>query len=182
MALSVLRDVTRNIQNGVFYAIMADEVIDSSDKGQFVVCLRWVDGELNLHEELIGLHLVPNICTDTVVPCIGDIFICINLTLKNCRGKCCHVTSNTSGVKSGVATQITAEEPRSIFTHYYGNSLQFVVKDMVSKKRKSSRRTWYYFWNIKAVEIFTREREIVQTLKEELAPGTLQFRTLRPTW
>ena len=71
MALSVLRDVTRNIQNGVFYAIMADEVIDSSDKGQFVVCLRWVDGELNLHEELIGLHLVPNICADTYSHAFG---------------------------------------------------------------------------------------------------------------
>ena len=119
MALSILRDVARNIQNGVFYIIMADEVTDNSNQEQFVLCLWWVDEDLNPYEEFIGLHVVPNICADTLVACIRDVLICMNLTIKNCRGQCYDEASNMSGAKSGVATQIKAEEPRAIFTHCY---------------------------------------------------------------
>ena len=35
---------------------MTDEVTDSSNKEQLVICLRWVDSELNAHEEFIGLY------------------------------------------------------------------------------------------------------------------------------
>ena len=131
MALSILRDVARNIQNGVFYTIMADEVTDSSNQEQFVLCLRWVDEDLNPHEELVGLYVVPNICADTLVACIRDVLIRMNLTLKNCRGQCYDGASNMSGAKSGVATQIKAKEPRAIFTHCYGHSLQLAVGDMI---------------------------------------------------
>ena len=41
--------MVRNTQNGVFYFIMVDEVIDKSNQGQFVLYLRWIDGDLNPH-------------------------------------------------------------------------------------------------------------------------------------
>ena len=62
--------MSRRTQNGVFYTIMADEVTDSSNQEQFLLCLGWVDEDLNPHEEFIGLHVVPNICADTLVACI----------------------------------------------------------------------------------------------------------------
>ena len=67
VTLPVLRDISRSIQNGVFYTIMADEVTDSSNQEQFMLCLRWVGEDLNPHEELIGLHVILNICVDTLV-------------------------------------------------------------------------------------------------------------------
>ena len=80
MALSILRDIASNIHKGVFYTIMADEVTDSSNQEQFVLCLRWMDVEWNPLKEFIGLHVVPNICADTLVACIWDVLICMNLT------------------------------------------------------------------------------------------------------
>ena len=73
MALPILRDIASNIHKGVFYTIMADEVRDSSNQEQFVLCLRWVDVNLNPNEEFIGLHVLPNICADTLVACIRDV-------------------------------------------------------------------------------------------------------------
>ena len=57
------------IQNeySVYYTIMADEVTDSSNKEQFVVCLRWGDHDLVTHEELVGLYAVDNITSETLV-------------------------------------------------------------------------------------------------------------------
>ena len=133
MTLSILRDIASNIHKGVFYTIMADEVTDSSNQEQFVLCLRWVDVDLNPHEEFIGLHVVSNICADTLVACIRDVLIRINLTLKNCRDQCFDGASNTSGATYGVATQIKAKEPRAIFSHYYGHSLQLAVGDMIKE-------------------------------------------------
>ena len=69
-----------------------------------VLCLRWVDVDSNSHEEFIDIHVVPNICADTLVACIWDMLIHMNLTLKNCRGQCYDGASDMSGAKSAVAS------------------------------------------------------------------------------
>lgn len=56
MALAILRGIANCLKQGVWYTIMADEVTDSSNKEQLVICLRWADSELNAHEEFIGLY------------------------------------------------------------------------------------------------------------------------------
>ena len=76
---------------------MADEVIDSSNKEQFVVCLRWVDHDLVTHEELVGLYAVDNITSETLVNSLKDVLL---------RGHCYDGANNMVGCKSGVATQI----------------------------------------------------------------------------
>ena len=65
MSLTILRKISKNIQNSVYYTIMANEVTgevtDSSNKKQFAVCLRWVDHDLVTHEELVGLYAIDNL-------------------------------------------------------------------------------------------------------------------------
>ena len=114
---------------------MADNVTDSSNQKQFVLCLRWVDVDLNPHEEFIGLHVVPYICANTLVACIRDVLIRMNLTHKNCRDQCFDGASSMPGAKSGMATQIKPEEPRAIYSHCYGHSLQLAVGDILRKSK-----------------------------------------------
>ena len=57
----------------------------------------------------------------------------MNLTLKNCRGQRIDGASNMSQGKSRIATQIKVEEPRAIFSHCYGHSLQLDVGDMMKE-------------------------------------------------
>ena len=66
MSLSILRKIASNIQNGIYYTIMANEVTDASNDEQFVLCLRSVHDDLVPHKDLIGLYKVPNICADTL--------------------------------------------------------------------------------------------------------------------
>jgi len=56
MALKVLREIASEIQSAEFYAIMVDESSDAANTEQLVLCVRWVDDDLNAHEEFIGLH------------------------------------------------------------------------------------------------------------------------------
>ena len=76
MSLIILREISKNIQNSVYYAIMADEVTDSSNKEQFVVCLRWVDHDLVTQEELVGLYAVDNITSETLVNSLNSEWVC----------------------------------------------------------------------------------------------------------
>ena len=52
MPYSVLRQIAASL------TIMVDETTDVSNKEQVVVCFRWVDSNLEAHEEFIGLHVV----------------------------------------------------------------------------------------------------------------------------
>ena len=84
MSLTILREISKNIQNGVYYTIMADAVTDSSNKEQFVVCLRWVDHDLVTHEELVGLYAVDNITSETLVNSLKDVLLRMGLSVQNC--------------------------------------------------------------------------------------------------
>ena len=75
MALQVLREIASNLHNTLFYTIMADETTDSSNKEQFVVCFRWVDDELEVREDFMGLHMVESINAATLHTFLKDVLI-----------------------------------------------------------------------------------------------------------
>ena len=48
-------------------------------------------------------------------------------------GQCYDGASNMSGTRNGVAKCIQDEEPRAIFTHCYGHSLNLAAGDTIMK-------------------------------------------------
>ena len=53
MALSILRDISSELA-GKWFTIMIDETTDVSNAEQMVFCLRYVDANLEVHEQFIG--------------------------------------------------------------------------------------------------------------------------------
>ena len=53
MALNVLRKVAFSIFDASFYTIMCDECTDPSNREQVVLCIRWINDELEPHEDFI---------------------------------------------------------------------------------------------------------------------------------
>ena len=56
MTLGILKEVSENIKNAKFFTIMADETADVANKEQVVICFRWVDDDLNVHEDFVGME------------------------------------------------------------------------------------------------------------------------------
>ena len=181
MSLTILREISKNIQNSVYYTIMADEVTDSSNKEQFVVCLRWVDHDLVTHEEPVGLYAVDNITSETLVNSLKDVLLRMGLSVQNCRGQCYDGANNMVGCKSGVATQIQKKEPRAILTHCYGHSLQLAVGDMVREVRNLRDALDTTSEISKLLKYSPKRDRMFEKLKAELAPETPGFRVLCPT-
>ena len=85
--MGLLRDLATKIRNAQFFTIMADESGDVSNKEQLVICFRWVDDNLEVHEDFIGLHPVARTTADTIMKVIQDVMIRMQLRIENARGQ-----------------------------------------------------------------------------------------------
>ena len=103
MALQVLRQVVESIQSAPFLTIMIDETTDVSNKEQVVVCFRWVDNNLEPHEEFIGLYQVESTQSSILVATIRDVLQRVNVSITKLRGQCYDGASSMSGSRGGVA-------------------------------------------------------------------------------
>ena len=133
MALGMMRGVVSNIQKAGVYVIMADETADVSNIEQLVICLRWVDDDLQAHEEFIGMKPIPDTKANTIVREIKDVLLRMNLRIEEARGACFDGAATMAGAKTGVATQLKSLNAKIMFTHCYGHALNLVVKDACSK-------------------------------------------------
>ena len=133
MSLNILRNMARDIRNSNIFSIMADETADVSKIEQLVFCIRWVDNNLEAHEELIGLHPIPNTEADTLVNVIKDILLRLNLRIADARGQCYDGAASMAGKKSGVSVQFKSQNPKMLYTHCYGHALNLAVKDACTK-------------------------------------------------
>ncbi|XP_076308589.1 zinc finger MYM-type protein 1-like [Tachypleus tridentatus] len=88
LEVMALQDVESCIRNGRYFSILAVECTDVANKEQLTICIRWIDNNLEPHEDFIGFYEIPTIKADTIVLAIKDAIIRMNLTLANCRGQC----------------------------------------------------------------------------------------------
>ena len=181
MALAVLRDISSNLQSANFYTIMVDECADTSNNKQLVIVLRWVDDQLNPHEEFIGLYEVPTIQASTIASAIKDTLIRLNLSLTRARGQCYDGASNMRGSRNGVAKIIQDCEPRAIFSHCYGHALNLATGDAIRNCQlmKATLETTYEI--TKLVKYSPRREGLFDKLKSEMAPEGAGIRVLCPT-
>jgi len=180
MANVVLRTITARFQSS-FFTVMIDESTDIANVEQVVLVIRWVDNALDAHEEFVGLYQTDSLEAKALVTIIKDTILRFNLKLEICRGQCYDGASVMSGIKTGVAKQISDQEPRAVFTHCYGHSLNLAVGDTVKqcKVMKSSLETVNEI--SKLIKKSPKRDALFQKLKQELAPETAGFRTLCST-
>ena len=67
---------------------MCDECTDASNREQLAICIRWVDDQLQPHEDFIGLYQLDETNADFITRTIKDTLVRLELTLSRCRGQC----------------------------------------------------------------------------------------------
>ena len=131
MSMQVLRRIVSNLQLSPFLALMMDESADNSNVEQVVYVMRWIDERLEVHEEFLGLYSVPAINSDTLMSVTQDVFLRMNIPFAKIRGQCYDGASVMKGSKSGISTRILQKEPRAIYTHCYGHSINLAASDAI---------------------------------------------------
>ena len=131
MAMRVLRDIAKCLQTSPFFSLMVDETTDSANCEQVVVCLRWISEAFEVNEDFVGLYEVPSTGAETIFSVISDVLARFNLPYSKVRGQCYDGAASMAGRKSGIATRILKVEPRAVYTHCYGHSLNLACSDSV---------------------------------------------------
>ena len=135
MANQVVRKKLTEVKKSNYYAIMCDEYTDLSNEEQLSICVRWVDDNLEAHEDFLGYYQIHNIKSNTIVSAIKDALVRFELPLTNLRGQTYDGASNMMGHKSGVAKQIREIQPKALETHCHGHTLSLSVKDMTNQSK-----------------------------------------------
>jgi hypothetical protein len=73
MSDKVIRSLAAEIRHSHFFALLADETTDASNRQQLVVCIRWIDDGLQAHEDFIGLYKIDNTKASTPAESIKDV-------------------------------------------------------------------------------------------------------------
>ena len=105
---------------------MTNTQISITRNKQLTVCIRWVDEQLEAHEDFFGFYNIPDIGAETIVLVVKDVLLKLQLHL-NCRGQCNDGASNMLGHRTGVVKRIQELQPKAYPTHCHGHSLS--VKD-----------------------------------------------------
>ena len=130
MALKILREINQDFKEAGIYVILADETANVSNKEQLVFCIRWVDNNLCVNEDMIGMYPIKETDTDQLVFVIKDILVRLDLNIADARRQCYDGASAMAGTKTGVATQIKSINPKCLFTHCCGHALNIAVGDV----------------------------------------------------
>ena len=62
-----------NIKQEKLYSTIGAETSDISNKEQLAICMWWVDDDLQIHEDFVGFHHIPNISADEIFKVIKTI-------------------------------------------------------------------------------------------------------------
>ena len=181
MALRVLRKIAGSLQSASFFTVMVDETTDVSNVEQVVICIRWVSEKFEVQEEFVGLYKVPSTGAEIIYAAITDVLLRLNLAISKVRGQCYDGAATMSGAKSGVATRLYAAEPRAIFTHCYGHSLNLACGDTIKRCKLMQDALDTTHEITKLIKKSPARDAIFKRLKEEMGSDSPGFRVLCPT-
>lgn len=165
MAINVLRSIASELQLSPFITVMMDETTDAANKEQVTIVFRLVTNDFEVHEEFLGLYEVSSIDASTLVKVMKDCLCRMNIPISRIRGQCYDGASTMRGAKSGVAKIIKDEEPRALYTHCYGHSINLAVNDAIKQLRpiKGALETAYEI--TKLIKYSPRREGIFEQLK-----------------
>ena len=174
MSKHVLSTKLSQIQHSPFFALIADEYTDISNKEQVSICIRWIDPEsLSAYEDFLGFYEVRDIKRETIVKAIQDALVRFQLLFSKLRAQTYGGTSNMMGRKSGVATKIKEIQNNAFETHCHGHSLNLSVK-VVTSQCKVLKDTIGIVGEICVLVKFSPKRENLLGELQENIEGDLQ--------
>ena len=205
MAHQIQRSILKDICTSMWFCVSADETVDISlieqvPDGyyychcgcntlhsnflypQLTICIGYVCPQaFEVFEDCIGLYATDRTDADNLTQLIKDVLARLSLPLERCRGQCYDGTGDMSGRRSGVAVRIQQEEPRALYVHYMGHSLNLAVQD-TSRSVKVMADTFDTVLELaKVFKYSANKKSVLLKLKADLSPETMGIRPLCPT-
>ena len=127
------------------------------------------------------MHEVDSTDAGTLYQVIKDVLLRLNLSITKARGQCYNGAATRSGCRSGVAKRIMDNEPKAIYTHCYGHSLDLAISDTAKRCDCINNALSITHEITKLIKKSPQREAHFLHLKETLCPGTPAVHVLCPT-
>ena len=116
-------------------------------------------------EDFISLYDVESITANSLVRCLKDCMLQMNIRISNCRAQCYDGASNMSRSKNVVSTQIRAEEHLAIFSHCFKRALNLAAGDTIKQNKVLRDTVDKIYERAKPLKLSPRREALFQKLK-----------------
>ena len=145
----IQHSIVQEVRDAQIYTIMVDEVT-SHNTEMMPVCIRFVDKNLNIREELLEVVSLPRITGLHIANKLKKVLSKLGLNICDCRGQGYDGASNMSSDRVGVQGLIRHEAPKAVYMHCSGHCLNLVIASscalpVVRNTLDKMKSTVYYF-------------------------------------
>lgn len=127
----IRKGIVDEVQQAKYFSVMADEVT-SHNVEHLPICLRFVDAHNNIREEFIAFIRMERVRAVDISCAIIATLEGLGLSLNNLRGQGYDGASTMSGEKGGVQKLIREKQPKALYTHCAGHSINLVITSSCS--------------------------------------------------
>ena len=110
------------------YSVMMDDTRDVSGKEQEAFCLRYVDHDLIVHEEFIGLYEVSSTTGENLARVVLDVLQRLNLPISGLRGQAYDGAANMAGKYNGAQAIIKQQQPLAHYVHCTAHCVNLITQ------------------------------------------------------
>ena len=122
----ILPELKAEVTQCPFYSVLADEVT-SHNTEHLAVCIRFVDGSLSIREECVAFVKLERVRAADIATGIQEVLKSVGLPLTHLHGQGYDGASTMSGEKGGVQRLLKDKQPKALYTHCAGHSLNLVI-------------------------------------------------------
>ncbi|XP_063749493.1 52 kDa repressor of the inhibitor of the protein kinase-like [Eleginops maclovinus] len=118
--------IVEEVRHAQMYTVLADEVTSHNEE-LMPMCVRFVDKDLNIREELLEICTLPRITGRHIASAIKDVLSHLSIEIADCRGQGYDGASNMSSENVGVQALIKKDAPKAVYMHCNGHCLNLVI-------------------------------------------------------
>lgn len=178
MGAFVTKNIIKDIQLAGIYSLLIDETQDLARHEQVSFIIRYVDSNLNPHEDFIGFFRTDRTDGESLTNLIKVVLNSYNLRIEDLRGQCYDGAASMRGSYNGVQAKIRIENPLAFYVHCHAHILNLCLVDL-AKQVSYVRNT---FGTLKALHSFigasSKRYEIFEQiwikLGDNIGPKTLK--------
>ena len=127
----VRANLIAEIKNAKYFSVLADEV-SCHGVEHMPLCLCFVDEECNIREDFVTFVKLQRVTASEITKAIVGSIEGLGLSLADLRGQGYDGAATMSGQKSGVQKQIRDIQPKAVYTHCAGHSLNLAILNSCS--------------------------------------------------
>lgn len=120
--------IISDIKESNYFSILADEVMDSLNKEQLSLVLRYVDKNFNIKESFVKfIHLATGLSGKSLADSILSSIYDLGLDITDCRGQGYDGASSVSGHINGCSAHILSRNRKALYVHCFSHRLNLTI-------------------------------------------------------